>query len=332
VGALYLLSGQVSGVLLSADGSGQWQIVTAGAYDGGSYYCGLPSGGYGPYELDALLLKRLDLSAATAPSLTFMQRYNLEDGGAARDRGYVLVSSDYGATWTPATLHSGQPAMFTGYQADWAKAEVDLSAFAGQQVHVALVMMSDAGVSGENTQAPGGLWVDDIAVSSGFGGQPRCSGVTIGNNGVGGAVLGISSLGAKLQGAQDVDHVSFNLDCAPLGQPGGHDVTVQVSPDRPALLTLPTSAPNQVATLTVTCYGSDNAPGQVLTLPVYIFNLRGDANGDNAVNQADVDEIQAHMGAKLGDPGYAPFCDSDHDGVITEADIAAVGYAWGKSL
>jgi hypothetical protein len=64
-------------------------------------------------------------------------------------------------------------------------------------------------------------------------------------------------------------------------------------------------------------------------VPVYIFNLRGDANGDNAVDVQDVAEIKAHVGARLGEAGYSPFC--DHDGVVSEADIAAVGYAWGKS-
>ncbi len=330
-GALYLLNPQISATTLASKGPGSWQLVTDGAFKGSSYYCGQASGSYGPDELDCLLCRQLDLTTVTTPTLTFMQRYNLEDGGQAYDRAYVMVSGDYGLTWQPAKLQSGQPAMFTGLQHDWAPVKIDLSAFVGTHVHVAFVMMSDDQTSGEDILQPSGWWVDEIAFSADYSGQPQFSGLNIGNFGVGGAVPQISKLGVKLVNPQNVTKVRYTLDCAPLNQPGGNDQQVDTAPDAPGLLSLPLGTPNQVAQLTIQSFGAGDLPGQQQTVPVYVFNHRGDVNGDGVVGQADLSAYIGKIGLTSTAPGYIPFLDTNFDGTITEADASAVGYFWGSA-
>ncbi|MCH7472891.1 hypothetical protein IIA79_08075, partial [bacterium] len=72
--------------------------------------------------------------------------------------------------------------------------------------------------------------------------------------------------------------------------------------------------------------------GTALRLPLYVFNLLGDANADNMVDQLDLDAFAPVLGLSSADEGYSPFFDSDLSGVITEDDAAAVGYFWGSRI
>ena len=96
---------------------------------------------------------------AADPTLTFLAKYGAEAGF---DYGYVQVSTDGGATYTTipgnhtgeAPLGPGLNGTTTGFEDE----SYDLSAYAGQDVLIAIRYVSDGGVN------EGGLKVDDVAV------------------------------------------------------------------------------------------------------------------------------------------------------------------------
>jgi hypothetical protein len=99
---------------------------------------------------------------------------------------------------------------------------------------------------------------------------------------------------------------------------------------------LPNKKKNQKLILRVQYFDSNNSPGAVVEKDIYLFDLRGDNSGaagvpDGQVNQLDLDNYEGKIGLRMGDLGYSIFLDSDLDGVITEADAAAVGYFWNQS-
>jgi hypothetical protein len=96
---------------------------------------------------------------AADPTLRFLAKYGAEAG---YDYGYVQVSTDGGATYTTipgnntveAPLGPGLNGTTTGFEEE----SYDLSAYAGQDVLIAIRYVSDGGVN------EGGLRVDDISV------------------------------------------------------------------------------------------------------------------------------------------------------------------------
>ena len=104
------------------------------------------------------------------PTLTFLAKYGAEEG---YDYGYVQVSTDGGATYTSipgsdtveAPLGPGLNGTTTGFEPQ----SYDLSAYAGQDILLAIRYVSDGGVN------EGGLLVDDIAV----GGVPISDGSSV---------------------------------------------------------------------------------------------------------------------------------------------------------
>jgi len=109
-------------------------------------------------NLDASAVFHADVPTAN-PTLTFLAKYGAEAGF---DYGYVMVSTDGGATYTPiagdktvdAPLGPGLNGTTDGFEPH----SYDLSAYAGQPVLIALRYVSDGGVN------EGGLLVDDIMV------------------------------------------------------------------------------------------------------------------------------------------------------------------------
>ncbi len=65
---------------------------------------------------------------------------------------------------------------------------------------------------------------------------------------------------------------------------------------------------------------------------MWIFNLRGDMNGDGTVNDDDRDALSGVLGVRSSEPSFMRWYDSNGDGIIDEADLAAVGYFWGSSM
>jgi len=327
---LYNLPGgdKSTDTFLSA-GTGSWRQTTLNPFKGsGDEACITDSGSYGPYEIDALISRKIKVPASNG-SLVFYHHYNIENGGSGLDRGYVLVTADGGQTFTTATLKTGGPAYFTGLQASWWKGEVNLAPFAGQTVNLVFCLQTDEQTSGEDTGQPAGWWLDAVTVATNYNESiPLISGVNVNSYSLYGAVPAKPQIDVQVEQPTNVAKVKYILDCAPAGS-GPEDVTVTVNGNAPwaGQIDLP-AVKNQLATLHVQYFDASNIAGPQVDVPVYIFNHPGDVNADGAVNQADLDAFPAALGLKSGDAGFVPFFDTDLDGKVTEADASAVGYNW----
>ncbi|MFD2610938.1 choice-of-anchor J domain-containing protein [Paenibacillus gansuensis] len=107
-------------------------------------------------QADNFLIKELDLTGSTAPSLSFDTKYNIEEQW---DFGVVQVSTDGGKTWTSLAnehtrsdvVENGYPKItsnlpgFTGATDGWVTETFDLSKYAGQKVLVAFRYLTDWG-------------------------------------------------------------------------------------------------------------------------------------------------------------------------------------------
>jgi immune inhibitor A len=103
---------------------------------------------------DNFLIKELDLTGRTAPTLSFDTSYRIEEGW---DFGAVQVSTDGGETWTSLAnddtrsdvVDEGLPKIkanmpgFTGDSGGWKTETFDLSAYAGQKVLLGFRYMTD---------------------------------------------------------------------------------------------------------------------------------------------------------------------------------------------
>ena len=63
-----------------------------------------------------------------------------------------------------------------------------------------------------------------------------------------------------------------------------------------------------------------------------VYSLVGDVNGDGVVDTADRDELERFIGINSSHPAYQPWYDTDGDGVVTEADLAQIGYSFGNMV
>lgn len=147
-----------------------WEIVDTIGHTGERSYWS----GYNNQECLHIDTPPLDLTAGTAPSLSFWTRYGIETGW---DGGIVQVSDDDGATWQTITPNGGYPGVidndgndnnacgfeegtgvFTGTDLEWSEYQFDLGAYAGETLTVRWVFGTDTGKTAE------GWWLDDITV------------------------------------------------------------------------------------------------------------------------------------------------------------------------
>lgn len=327
-------SGEWTRTDVAENGPAAWTVQSTDVFDGaGAARLATDDLEYGSFELDALVSKKINLSSQSAATLVFQTHFNLEDGGFAYDKGWVFATADGGLSFTPAQFRSGGQAFFSGYQPDWSLAEIDLSAFAGETIHLALVFESDTFAVGENETAPKGWWVDGITVGVNYSTDlPTIDTVSLEPYIVLGNAVNITEVMLEVSGLQNVNRVRYILDVEPLGVITAEDITINTDTDPfDTLLEIP-RVPNQLANLQVQYFDIDNNSGALIDIPIYVFNLPGDVDGNNIVNQADLDAFATMLGVTSADPGYLPFFDSDFDGIITEADAAAVGYFWGSSV
>jgi immune inhibitor A len=113
---------------------------------------------------DTRLTHTFDLSGVAQATLTYWTWYHIEN---LWDYGYVMVSADDGATWTPLATsrtttddpHSNAygPA-YTGESDGWVQEAVDLTPYAGQKIQVRFEYITDDAV----TQP--GLIIDDVSI------------------------------------------------------------------------------------------------------------------------------------------------------------------------
>ena len=114
--------------------------------------------------LSSSLTRRVDLAGTESATLHFWTWYDIEDDF---DYGYVMVSADDGLTWetlpgTHTTTESPNEANFghgyTGETESWLEEQVDLSAYAGQEILLRFWYITDPGLN-----LPG--WLIDDALS-----------------------------------------------------------------------------------------------------------------------------------------------------------------------
>jgi hypothetical protein len=120
-------------------------------------------------SIDTKLTRDLDLTAATAPVLTFKTWFDIERW---YDWGYVSASTDGGTTWQPlagaqtTTDDPVQVALGPGYSyksgggADpaWVDERISLAAYAGKKIKLRFEYLTDGGSHGE------GWAIRDVAV------------------------------------------------------------------------------------------------------------------------------------------------------------------------
>jgi len=280
-----------------------------------------------------LVSRRIDLRSATNPTLVFHHNYNIEDGGSDYDRARVLVSEDYGQTFTLLDQRNGTPALFSGDQSAWVMAEIDLADYAGSQVHLALVLESDQFKAGESDTRDAGWWVDKLTVAMDYIEDiPSIGSLSVDPYSVFGLVPKKSSFSVNVLDPDDVTRVEFTLDFLPLGQANTYDVEVtDDTASFQATFEVPDGLNNQLANLIVQCYGDGDMPGTAKEVPVYVFNQLGDTNGDGTVDDSDLDGYETLIGLDAEEDGYIPFFDSNLDLTITEHDAALVGYNYSSS-
>lgn len=122
----------------------------------------------------SLVSQSLALTAAQSTSLSFYSAWDIEAGW---DGGVVEISTDNGTNWTRLTPAGGYPGsinnggtlcgitqgsgVFTGTNqlSTWTRSEINLSAYAGQNVRLRWLYRTDSGTAGQ------GWFVDDIELT-----------------------------------------------------------------------------------------------------------------------------------------------------------------------
>lgn len=113
---------------------------------------------------DTRLTRAFDLSDVSSATLNYWTWHYIESGW---DYGYLMVSTDGGATWTPletdrTTLDNPHGLSYgpgyTGQSGDWFEETVDLTPYAGQEILVRFEYITD-----DATTQPGML-IDDVSI------------------------------------------------------------------------------------------------------------------------------------------------------------------------
>jgi immune inhibitor A len=115
-------------------------------------------------ESDSRLTRAFDLTDVTSATLDFWTWYYIEH---LWDYGYVMVSTDGGATWTPLETtrttaddphNNAYGPGYTGQSDGWVQESVDLTPYAGQDILVRFEYITDDAV----TQP--GMLIDDVSI------------------------------------------------------------------------------------------------------------------------------------------------------------------------
>ncbi len=142
-----------------------------------------------------------------------------------------------------------------------------------------------------------------------------------------GAVSSATVLLASVSAASNVSRVSYTLDLQPIGSAGPEDLKAESSqgPGFSAQFDI-AALRNQTAILSAKYFSSTGHSGNITNTELYLFNQRGDVDGNGAVGDSDLTLLRGLIGTSQGDSAYNRFADADLDGAITEADAAAMGY------
>lgn len=121
-----------------------------------------PNQPYNPNDFSILdLTQPIDMSTSISGHIVFWTKYDVEAGF---DYVQVLASSDGGASWTPLcgkyttsnnALDNGNP-VYTGVRNQWVKEDMSLDAYAGMNVLIQFMLVSDGWSEGD------GFYLDDF--------------------------------------------------------------------------------------------------------------------------------------------------------------------------
>jgi len=280
-----------------------------------------------PANLTAIaVLPLLDLPVGPPnPTLTLRMRYNLENGA---DIGRVFLSTDYFDTdWNELDLRSGDDAIFTGYEPDFVSKHISISDWAGQSVHIGFMLETDDYGVGEDAGQPAGWWLDQIIAATLWAESvPLITDTGLEDPARVGTVIEVPDLSFAVGTANGAVTLKYSLHSTAgtvsgeLDGPPFEDI-IDVS-----------SIPNQVATLELQAFDDRGVCSPLLEVPVWVYNLVGDVDGDGSVGGSDRDSLIALLGLTPASPLYRPWYDSNTNGAVDEADLAAVGYYWGSSI
>ena len=123
--------------------SGSWALTTSASHSTSHSLTDSPGGDYPNNSATAATLN----GAWPATRLTFWTAYAIEQGW---DFGYLQISAD-GGPWT--TIRS-----YTGTQASWVQEDIDLSAYAGQDLAFRFALETDTYVVDD------GWYIDDVTL------------------------------------------------------------------------------------------------------------------------------------------------------------------------
>ncbi len=263
---------------------------------------------------------KLPASPAPAPTLTFRTHYNLENG---KDIASVWVSTDnFQSDWTLLNLRSGDPARLTGFESDWVSTHVRLAAYAGQTVSVGFMLQTDGSGCGQSTSMPAGWWIDQVVVASNWAESvPFITSTGIATPANYGTVYSKGQITGTVAASNSPVKVRYELTT------GGAPISGEIAAPYELNLDVSTLG-NQAAMLELQAFDANGVGSPVVQIPIFIFNLRGDVNGDRLVNSLDRDALVPLLGLRSADAGFLPWFDSNSNGVVDTGDLAAVGYFW----
>jgi len=279
-----------------------------------------------PDNLTAVAVTPLiSLPTSPTPTMTVRMHYNLESGA---DIGSILISTDYfDQDWTLLKLRNSDNAEFSGYQADWVSKHVSVSNWAGQQVHIAFLLETDTDGCGQEAGEPAGWWFDQIVIANSWAESvPLITSSGLPSPAYVGVVLSKPTILISASASNDPVLLEYSLLTT-----GGELAGNLEGPPFETELNI-SALPNQIGLLTLRAFDARGIGSPIVQVPVHIFNLRGDVNGDGEINEGDRDALAGVIGLRSSDPSYLLWYDSDNNGVVNEADLAAVGYFWGGSL
>jgi bacillopeptidase F len=135
-----------------------WAPSTIYAHGGTHSVTDSPIGMYADSSNTWLASPMIDLTATSAPKLTFWHRYDIETG---YDYAYVELSSDGGATWTSIAPAGPYGNRYTGPLSTFTLVTIDISAYkTSAAVVIRFRLQTDTSTQHD------GWYIDDIGISA----------------------------------------------------------------------------------------------------------------------------------------------------------------------
>ena len=278
-------------------GQSPWARVTTDFASATHSWTDSPTGNYAN-NLNISMTGNMDIgvSALAGPKLIFKTKYDLESG---YDYVYVEASTDSGANWT--TMGA-----LNGTQSTWSARGFDLPG--GNAVRLRFRLNTDG------SQVRDGAFIDDIEVK----GEPWED---------------LRLLSARLRLPGFGGFLQNETTAIELMVPGTGTVVESMNVPLNVWLTRSQGTANFAGVATGTFDIRFSMPGYlkkralnvdmatVQPNDLVITFIGGDANGDNAVTNADTALIQSLIGTTSGQPGYIRSVDINGNGVIDSTDL-----------